>query len=344
MESLEDAVKRYDEQKRDEERRELSKNVDNIERIKKLCAKKGVQLSQNNFRYIYTIGTVAIYPNLLTILNPEIKKDKEGLVNFDLLNKHYINKGIGSGFLFDKDYMIMAHPYFRRGFFENSNFAPRFINLFWGLKNPQMDLYIALDFNRVRINVDNLMYHELDTWFGAQFNREIHLIPDNSSKLRPPLEIDNSLISFFFNDAYSLDILWETKDGIKSFQAEEFKTEKVKIKIGNLEFFPVRYIHAEFDLKKGQFRHFDGAIHLYDESEYFQRRDSDFNYNSKNSHQIKSNSEKLFKMNGMVDIDTWILYTSHFFTGNPLIIEYFEGKYPEHVSDMIEKVRAKRNN
>lgn len=344
MESLEDAAKRYDQQKHDEERRELSKNINNIERFKKLCAQKGVQLSQENFRYIYTIGTIAIYPNLLSILNSKIKKDKEGLVSFDLLNIHYVNKGIGCGFLYDKDYMVMAHPYFRRGFFENSNFAPRFINLFWGLKNPQMDLYIALDFNRVRINVDNLMYHELDTWFGAQFIKKIHLIPDNSSKLRPPLDIDSSHISFFFSDAYSLDILWETKDGIKSFQAEEFKTEKVKIKIENMEFFPVRYIHAEFDLKKGYFRHFDGAIHLYNESEYFQRRDSDFNYNSKHSHQIKSNSQKLFKMNGMVDIDTWILYTSHFFARNPLIIEYFEGKYPDHVSDMIEKVRAKRNN
>jgi len=344
MESFDDAEKRYINNKLDEERRELSKNIENIERFKNLCAKKGLNLSEENFRYIYTIGIVAIYPNLLSFLNPLIKKDKEGLVGCDLLNKHFAKKSYGSGYLYDIDYMAMAHPYFRRGFFENSNYSPKFINLFWGIKNSDMDLYIAIDFNRVRINVDSTMYSEYDTWFGANFSKDIRSIPNDLSKLRPPLDIDSSHVSYIFNDVYSLDILWATKDEVKSFQAEEFKTEKVKVKVDGRDYFPVRYIHAEFDLKKGYFRHFDGAVHLYTESEYLQRRDSDFNYNSKHSHQIKSNSRKLFKMNGIIDIDTWILYTSHFFTGDPLIIEYFEGKYPEYVTDMIVRIRTSRNN
>lgn len=84
---------------------------------------------------------------------------------------------------------------------------------------------------------------------------------------------------------------------------------------------------------------FDGAIHLYSETEYFQRRDSDFNYNKKSQSHIKADSLKLFKMNGSVNIDSWILFSSHFFTGNPLIVEYFEGQYPKHVKEIIENIR-----
>ncbi|OCA73963.1 hypothetical protein BBI00_06265 [Chryseobacterium arthrosphaerae] len=37
------------------------------------------------------------------------------------------------------------------------------------------------------------------------------------------------------------------KNNIKSFQAEEFKTEEIKIIKNNVEYFPVRYIHAEYE-------------------------------------------------------------------------------------------------
>lgn len=79
----------------------------------------------------------------------------------------------------------------------------------------------------------------------------------------------------------------------------------------------------------------------YTAEEYYGRRDSDFNYNTKESNQIKSQSEKLFKMNGVVDVETWIKFTSHFMTGNPLIFEYFEGKYPENIEEIICKMRNK---
>jgi len=44
-------------------------------------------------------------------------------------------------------------------------------------------------------------------------------------------------------------------------------------------------------------------------------------------------------MNGKINVNTRIEFTSHFFAGNPLIIEYFEGKYPEHILDMLQKVK-----
>ena len=133
------------------------------------------------------------------------------------------------------------------------------------------------------------------------------------------------------------------KGRIKSFQAEEFKTEKIKITKEGFTYYPVRYVHAEFDLDKNHFRHFDGAIHFYTEEEYYARRKSDFNYNAKNSTHIKTLSEKLFKLNGVVSIEQWIEFTGHFLTGNSLVFEYFEGKYPDAISEILEKVRLHNN-
>jgi hypothetical protein len=102
----------------------------------------------------------------------------------------------------------------------------------------------------------------------------------------------------------------------------------------------VRYLHAEYDLSLGTFRHVDGAIHYYTEQEYYSRRDSDLNYNAKNSHHIKPASQKLFKMNGSISINTWIEFASHFLAGNPLVFEYFEGTYPPHILELLSKIRA----
>lgn len=164
-------------------------------------------------------------------------------------------------------------------------------------------------------------------------------IEDGIVKLRPPLGLETFNIRFFFGDTYSLDIKWTTKHGVKVFQAEEFKTSEIKIKKDGIEYYPVKYIHAEFDCLEKVFRHFDGAIHFYTEEEYYQRRDNDFNYNSKNSYQLKTLSQKLFKINGHVLVEDWVTLVSHYLTGNPLIFEYFEGKLPDRILDILESLQ-----
>lgn len=344
MDELTEFQKQYLEKLKEEEKEELAKNAELISSFKKHMTRKGVSLTKENFKYLQTIGIVATYPNIISYLHPNLKSDKEGLLAFDNLCGCFEKRHFIDGYLYGENFMLMAHPYFRRGFHGINNYAPRFIELFWSYNNPDIQSYISLDTNRVRINVDNSIYMERDTWYGAQFNRDIEAVPDGNVKLRPPMDIEKHLISFFFRDAYSLDIKWTTKDNIKSFQAEEFKTEDIKLSKDGKEYYPVRYIHAEYDLENKYFRHFDGALHFYTEAEYFSRRDSDFNHNSKNKAHIKTLSQKLFKMNGVVSTDTWIEFSSHFLTGNPLVFEYFEGNYPVHINDMLGKVRLPKNN
>lgn len=79
------------------------------------------------------------------------------------------------------------------------------------------------------------------------------------------------------------------------------------------------YLHAEFDLAANCFRHFDGAIQLFEEEEYFHRRDSDFNMTMKNAAHIKARSNKVFKINGLLKTEEWVEFCCHFFTAIRLL-------------------------
>jgi hypothetical protein len=294
MESMSEIKKNYLKAQREEVKKQLESHSKTIENFISLCSDIGLKLTNENFSYIQTIGIVANYPNLLFHLKPELEKVDEELIECKSLEKHFVKKIFNSGMLYSDKFIAMAHPYFRRSLSEFANYAPRFIDLFWQFKDENVKTYIALDANRVRINVDDSAYLELDTWYGASFKEQIENIPNGVIKIRPPAHLDESNISFFFNEAYSFDIKWTEKDKIKTFQAE-----------------------------------------------YFQRRDSDLNFNEKIGTHLKAKTYKLFKMNENVSIDTWITYTSHFCTGNPLVFEYFEGKYPDHIQEILNKIGNK---
>jgi len=342
MEDKNEIYDNYLRQRAERRNEKLTENATLIQNFIDFCETKQIKLTKDNFDYIQTIGIVANYPNLVTKLNDKIIVDKEELVDLDILEKEFEKKPRASGYYYSDRYMVMAHPYFRRGHNENSNFSPRFIDLFWSYNKKDIQKYLAIDNNRVRVNVDNTLYLEFDTWYGAKFKDTISDIEDGIVKLRPPLDIASFDIKLIFGDTYSLDIKWATKQGIKVFQAEEFKTSENKIKKDGIEYYPVKYIHAEFDSQNKVFRHFDGAIHFYTEEEYYQRRDNDFNYNSKNSYQLKTLSQKLFKINGHLLVEDWVTLVSHYLTGNPLIIEYFEGKLPDYTLEILEKLATNR--
>lgn len=338
MSNIDDIREGYRKRQIEEREMELVKNAGLIQDFIAFCADKKIVLSQDNFDYLQTTGIIAKYPNITYLLNSKVVADKEGLVDLDILEREF-KKGIMPGLYKSENYILMPHYYFRRGHHEINNFSPRFIEIFfkYSLLNHNKK-YIAIDSDRVRINVDNGMYMELDTWFGAKFKDNIADIEEGIVKLRPPMGLDSFDISFFFGNTYSLDIKWASKGDIKVFQAEEFKESNSKILKQGVEYHPVKYLHAEFDTRKGVFRHFDGAIHFYSEEEYYQRRDQDFNYNSKNAKHLKTLSQKLFKINGEIQTSDWVELTSHYLTANPLIIEYFEGKLPTYIADAVTKL------
>jgi hypothetical protein len=336
MEDLIDMQQEYLRMENEDAKKQLEENANIISSFKKFCSGKGIKLTDENFDYIKTTGIVANYPNIVDLLCPEIHVDKEGLFHLSELRSKY---KIRMGFIHPNDFIVMPHPYFRRNFNSYANFAPNFIGIFLSDTSNNIEQSIALDRDRVRIDINGGIYMERDQWFGANFDKQISSIPDGIIKLRSPTDINKYQSESLFKSVYSLDIKWKEKDNIKTFQSEEFKTEDITILHKGKTVYPVRYVHAEFDLEKNKFRHLDGAIHYYTPDEYYSRLDSDFNYNSKNNNQIKTQSEKLFKLNGIFDVDIWAKYISHFMTGNPLVFEYLEGDYPEDIKNRLSRIR-----
>lgn len=321
-------------------RERLTEAADLIAKFTALAASKGVILSAESFEYIQTTGIVAKAKGIARTLLGSIRTDRDGLLPFNEIANRYPPCPHYEGCFSGPDFILMAHPCYRRGMHSVNNWAPRFIELFWRFDGPGIEKYIALDEDRVRIDVGGLGYFEADTWYGAPFDEDIRNIKPGVAKLRPPLDLESRHLPFLFADAYCLDIKWSESEGIKSFQALEMKTEDVRINVGGLYYFPARYLHAEFDLVANCFRHFDGAIQLFTEEEYFQRRDSDFNMTMKSSSHIKARSSKVFKINGPLRTEDWVKFCCHFYAANPLTFEYFSGEYPKHITDTLKRIRA----
>lgn len=321
-------------------RKRLAEAADLIAKFTALAASKGVTLSADSFEYIQTTGIVAKAQGIARALLGPIRTERDGLLPFNEIASRFPPSILYEGSFAGPDFILLAHPCYRRGMHPVNNWAPRFIDLFWRFDGPGIEKYIALDEDRVRVDVDGLGYFEADTWYGAPFDGDIRSIKPGIAKLRPPLELESRHVSFFFANAYCLDIKWSESDGIKSFQALEMKTEDIRIEMRGQHYFPARYLHAEFDLAANCFRHFDGAIQLFTEEEYFQRRDSDFNMTMKNPGHIKARSSKVFKINGSLKTEDWVEFCCHFYTANPLTFEYFSGEYPKHVTDILERIRS----
>ncbi|WAC01583.1 hypothetical protein N7U66_16765 [Lacinutrix neustonica] len=338
----EERIKRHLAYLAQEKADELEKNKSLIKAFIDYCKQFEIDLNSSNFDYQQGLGILCNSKDIVLKINPEITTDKEGLFDFHHLLKTYTKKSFSEGALFADNYIIFANSYYRRGFYENNNFAPRFIDHFWRHDFQENEVSLALDLNRVRIDTEGPILIEEDTWYGANFSENIATIKDGVTNLRPPQYLNEFELDFVFASAFALDVYWYSYEKIKVFQALEFKQPNVTIKIEGNSYFPVRYVHAEYDLDKETFRHFDGAIQFYTEAEYYERRENNFNSKVKGEYQVKSMSKKLFKINGDFSVDDWIKFTSHFFAKNPLILEYFEGKEPDHLVPYLEAFKKEK--
>ena len=107
----------------------LSENITIINKIKNRCLKNGLELTDENFDYIETIGLIATCPNIAKQLISKKRIDKEELIFYNIEN--YMNSRFHWGYLYEGDYYLMAHQYFRRDYYKSNNYGPNFIWEFW---------------------------------------------------------------------------------------------------------------------------------------------------------------------------------------------------------------------
>jgi hypothetical protein len=240
-----------------------------------------------------------IYPELIH------KIDKDGLICID------DDFEIVVGGIFYKNHFLYFHQFLRREYFSNPNYD--FISLLAEIhKLKSLSIRIAIDFSRIIEKKDFREYSERDTWYGVNFKEE-NL---DSNQCIEATVLSRNIGSIFrtINNIERTEFFWKIKGAVKSSEIEELRSLSSKIQ----GFILNRYCHSERDIKRKIFQHFDGAIKIYREDEYPIRLD-------KVGKKMKSNIKiKLFRVDGSLATQDWIMLLTSFFKSNEMIIEYFD--------------------
>jgi len=168
---------------------------------------------------------------------------------------------------------------------------------------------------------------EFDTWYGPGFDR---------SKLDDPNEVGLTVLKrtptlvakIFFDNVERTEFFWSYRDGIKTFEVEGVSDESGLFDTYYLN----KYVHSERDVRTSILRHCDGAVKVYLKDDYNQRLNTPIPREPRSFKRIK-----LFRIDGEIDVDKWLELLSQFFTGNEMIIEYFDPelfqqRFPEQAS------------
>ncbi len=108
----------------EEAQRELKKAAPQIERFTAIAASKGVALDDRSFEYIQTIGVIAKAPGLAKTLLGPIQAERDELLSFSEIAKKIQPSSRQAGCFVGADYMLLAHPFYRREMSPNANWAP----------------------------------------------------------------------------------------------------------------------------------------------------------------------------------------------------------------------------
>ena len=161
---------------------------------------------------------------------------------------------------------------------------------------------------------DYLQEIEKDTWYGPQYDRE---------RLDDPNYVGRTVVSPICPsslDDYALgttEFFWKVNEGksLNTLEIEELSCANKPRDKWHIN----RYVHAQRDMLKKTFAHFDGAAKVYSQDTYQERLNEPMPRNSKPGHYIK-----LFRIDGQIDLDDWQSLVAMFYKGNEMVIEYFD--------------------
>lgn len=182
-------------------------------------------------------------------------------------------------------------------------------------KNPKIKLKIRPDCFKKQSTSDARPYCEYMHLYGKPFDLKwvrrlkTEELAEHGPELYPSL------------DGLHTEFLWSPrKDSTIQFGIEELphKAENNLDQADSTIF--TRFVHGTFDPKKEIFIHLDGAMHIYDKSEYENRiyRQNLKNYNK---NYLKT---KIFRIDGEIEYEIFRSVIETFYKWNSMPMEYFE--------------------
>ncbi len=236
-----------------------------------------------------------------------------------------------------RDHILHYHRFLRGGLSyssrPNAGLAWRF-GQYYKESGGKNEFRIAVDHSRLMAKEAYEQIYELSTWFGPRFGRE-KLDDPRVEGLTVVVRDEPEL--FAMGGTSSLErteFYWKHDDGIKTLEIEEISTREHVLDNRYLN----RYLHAERDAGARRLRHFDGAVKVYPRDRYEGRLWVHL------PHGERCRKVKLFRIDGDVDVERWLDMVGHFFSGNEMVLEYFDpDQYHQHFDEKIMRFREARD-
>lgn len=187
-------------------------------------------------------------------------------------------------------------------------------SLLFLVRNPKIKLKIRPDCFRKQPVSDIFPRSELAHWYGRPFSLKWvgELRGEESAEHGPD---DSSL------DGHCTQFLWSSKkDSVVQFSMEELPHKAEGSLEQADERILTRFVHAIFDPAKEIFTHLDGAVRIYDKSDYEGRICCQNLKNCDKSY----HKAKIFRIDGEIDYEVFRHVVGAFYKWNRMPIEYFE--------------------
>ena len=267
-------------------------------------------LSQEDYYSIKRVVAEDLRESVVLNAYPELESrmDKNGLLFIE------DDFRLFEGGIQYKDHILHYHQFLRRGFRANPNydFLGQFIRYYYQTKSENR-FRIAIDHRRLMPKEYYMHIGEYDAWFGPPFDR---------SKLDDQNEIGPTVIKRVRPSVFDLlgekldrtEFYWSYRQGVKTFEIEELYCDGETFD----SYYLNKYVHSERDITLKVLRHFDGAVKVYLKDSYVQRLETCLPNEPKCYKKIK-----LFRIDGVIDVDEWIELIALFYRQNEMLIEYF---------------------
>lgn len=286
----------------------------------------------SNGKWIYNgilmYGVTGIINKAFPFLTTMI--DDDGLILIDELIKefHYVGQGI---FSHNKsDLTVLLHPYFRRSYSHYNNYNFGFIDMLWQMYNQgNKTIKVLLDQDFIGFAPSFKESREYEYWYGPKYDDDIVSIPEGVTRY------ENDKNNKAFNNVKSTEFIWQKKDDGRCYQFEMEEVTDVAMPVSSDDIYGCRYLHALYDIEKGLFNHFDGAVRCYDFELMFERLETPIN---KIGH--RANYQKVFRIDGVIPIDVWKSLTTQYLCSNELVYDYFGISRPfaaEESSNLLDE-------
>lgn len=272
------------------------------QRLSKLLSKENYPLMPACAALVDNGLAVRTFPDIFQ------KQDKKGLTLLSDLNP------IGPGAFEIDGLLLFAHPFFRRSLSRHNSLNTPFLSRFQKIAQSYgLDARIALDPDMIGLASTYKEYIELEYWWGPKFTDELAEIDFGVTK--HVASEDQKM----FHGISATEFWWHNQDEIKTLECEEIR-DIPSLGVGK-DSFGCRYAHSMLDPTKAIPNHIDGAIRLYDESTMIERLETDISKSGK-----KSNYNKLWRIDGKINISVWKELLNDYFRDNRLVGEYLGGK------------------